>query len=181
MGGKPLHWIPFHATFVDIEIFVTEILILIDTNLIMNSCQFPFAWTPLDQPPFLKEAFKIQWLAKSISLSQQVALRAATAHLFIFRDRLDGPVAVKTRRRAGGGVIWGGYWVLMNRFVYLSIYIPWPFPPVWGVADNTKETTKQWGFHSVLLAMTRDPAEFGWHCWSNTDHPPPSSTTYIAS
>ena len=24
----------------------------------------------------------------------------------------------------------------------LSIYIPWPFPPVWGVADNTKETTK---------------------------------------
>ena len=26
--------------------------------------------------------------------------------------------------------------------VILSIYIPWPFPPVWGVADNTKETTK---------------------------------------
>ena len=24
----------------------------------------------------------------------------------------------------------------------LSIYIPWPFPPVWRVADNTKETTK---------------------------------------
>ena len=64
---------------------------------------------------------------------------------------------------------------------YLSIYIPWPFPPVWGVADNTKETTKQWGFHSVFLAMTRDPAEFGWHCWSNTAHPPPSSTTYVAS
>ena len=62
-----------------------------------------------------------------------------------------------------------------------SIYIPWPFPPVWGVADNTEETTKQWGFHSVLLAMTRDPAEFGWHCWSNTAHPPPSSTTYVAS
>ena len=36
-------------------------------------------------------------------------------------------------------------------------------------------------FHSVLLAMTRDPAEFGWHCWSNTAHPPPSSTTYVAS
>ena len=29
--------------------------------------------------------------------------------------------------------------------------------------------------------MTRDPAEFGWHCWSNTVHPPPSSTTYVAS
>ena len=26
-----------------------------------------------------------------------------------------------------------------------SIYIPWPFPPVWGVADNTKETTKTKG------------------------------------
>ena len=23
----------------------------------------------------------------------------------------------------------------------LSIYIPWPFPPVWGVADNTGQTT----------------------------------------
>ena len=28
--------------------------------------------------------------------------------------------------------------------------------------------------------MTRDPAELGWHCWSNTAHPPLSSTTYIA-
>ena len=64
---------------------------------------------------------------------------------------------------------------------YLSICIPWPFPPVWGVANNTQETTKQWGFNSVLLAMTRGPAEFGWHCWSNTAHPPPSSTTYVAS
>ena len=27
-------------------------------------------------------------------------------------------------------------------FPIYSIYIPWPFPPVWGVADNTKETTK---------------------------------------
>ena len=24
-------------------------------------------------------------------------------------------------------------------------YIPWPFPPVWGVADNTKETAKTMG------------------------------------
>ena len=30
----------------------------------------------------------------------------------------------------------------------VCIYIPWPFPPVWGVADNTKETTKTMG---VLL------------------------------
>ena len=67
-----------------------------------------------------------------------------------------------------------------HHYIYI-IYIPWPFPPVWGVADNTKETTKQWGFHSILLAMTRDPAEFGWHCWSNTAHPPLSSTTYVAS
>ena len=27
-----------------------------------------------------------------------------------------------------------------------SIYIPWPFLPVWGVADNTKEQRKQWRF-----------------------------------
>ena len=27
----------------------------------------------------------------------------------------------------------------------ISIYIPWPFPPVWRVADNTKETTKTIG------------------------------------
>ena len=43
-----------------------------------------------------------------------------------------------------------------------------------------KKQQKQWGFHSVLLAMTRDPAKFGWHCWSNTALPPPSSTTYVA-
>ena len=65
--------------------------------------------------------------------------------------------------------------------ITIYIYIPWLFPPVWGVADSTEETTKQWGFHSVLLAMTRDPAEFGWHCRSNTAHPPPSSTTYVTS
>ena len=53
------------------------------------------------------------------------------------------------------------------------IYVPWPFPPSWGVADNTKKATKTMGFYSVLLAVTRDPAEFGWHCWSNTAHPPP--------
>ena len=64
----------------------------------------------------------------------------------------------------------------------LSIYLyTLAVSPVWGVADNTEETTKQWGFHSVLLAMTRDPAEFGWNCWSNTAHPPPSSITYVAS
>ena len=29
--------------------------------------------------------------------------------------------------------------------IHKSIYIPWPFPPVWGVANNTKETTKTMG------------------------------------
>ena len=58
-------------------------------------------------------------------------------------------------------------------------YIRWTFPPVWGVVDNTKRQQKQWGFYSVLLAMMRNPAEFGWHCWSNTAHPPQSSTTYV--
>ena len=62
----------------------------------------------------------------------------------------------------------------------LSIYLG-RFPPVWGGSRQHKRNKqKQWGFHSVLPAMTRDPAEFGWHCWSNTTHPPPSSTTYVA-
>ena len=72
--------------------------------------------------------------------------------------------------------------VIFVKEKYIYIYIPWPFPPVWGVADNTKKTTHTMGgFYSVLLAMTRDPAEFGGHYWSNTAHPPPSSTTYVAS
>ena len=29
--------------------------------------------------------------------------------------------------------------------IYISIYIPWPFPLVWGVANNTKEKTKTIG------------------------------------
>ena len=63
---------------------------------------------------------------------------------------------------------------------YIYIYIPyWPFSPVWGVADNTKKTTKQWGLHSVLLGMTRDPAEFGWHCWSDTGHPPQLTLLHV--
>ena len=69
--------------------------------------------------------------------------------------------------------------MLKKGIIYLSIYLG-HFPQFWGVADNTKEQ-KQWGPHSVPLAMTRDTAEFGWHCWSNTAHPSPSSTTYVAS
>ena len=36
----------------------------------------------------------------------------------------------------------------MKNVAHFSIYlfyIPWPFPPVWGVADNTKETNKNNG------------------------------------
>ena len=41
---------------------------------------------------------------------------------------------------------WGkGQQVKKKIYIYLSIYITWPFPPVWGVADNTKETTKTMG------------------------------------
>ena len=32
--------------------------------------------------------------------------------------------------------------------IYLSIYIPWPFPPVWGGSRQHKRTTKTLG---VLL------------------------------
>ena len=44
---------------------------------------------------------------------------------------------------------------LVQNQLYFSIYIPWPFPPVWGVADTQKKQQKQWGFYSVLLAMMR--------------------------
>ena len=54
-------------------------------------------------------------------------------------------------------------------------------PSLRGSRQHKRNKQKQWGFHSVLPAMTRDPAEFGWHCWSNTTHSPPSSTTYVAS
>ena len=36
-----------------------------------------------------------------------------------------------------------GVYPLSRGGTYLSIYVPWPFPPVWGVADNTKETKKK--------------------------------------
>ena len=36
--------------------------------------------------------------------------------------------------------------------IYL-FHIPWPFPPVWGVADNTKEQYKKGG---VLLRSFRN-------------------------
>ena len=43
--------------------------------------------------------------------------------------------------------------------------------PILGVADNTKKTTKTMGVLLCSSSKTRDPAEFGWHCWSNAAHP----------
>ena len=63
------------------------------------------------------------------------------------------------------------------RLKFIYIYITWPLPQ-FGASQQHKENNKTM-FHSVLLAMTKDPAEFGWHCWSNTAHPPLSSTTYV--
>ena len=37
----------------------------------------------------------------------------------------------------------------------LSIYIPWPFLPVWGVADNTKETKKNNGGFTPFFQQWR--------------------------
>ena len=33
-------------------------------------------------------------------------------------------------------------WGKRPRYIDLSIYIPWPYPPVWGVADNTHTQKK---------------------------------------
>ena len=42
-------------------------------------------------------------------------------------------------------IVFSLFLVFQLHFFYL-FYIPWPFPPVWGVADNTKETTKNMVF-----------------------------------
>ena len=67
------------------------------------------------------------------------------------------------------------------QYLYLYLYTLAVSSSLGGSRQHKRNKQKQWGFHSVLPAMTRDPAEFGWHCWSNTTHPPPSSTTYVAS
>ena len=38
------------------------------------------------------------------------------------------------------------------------IYIPWPFPSVWGVADNTKETTKTMGISLCSSSNDKGPS-----------------------
>ena len=66
-------------------------------------------------------------------------------------------------------------------FIYFFFLYTLAVSPSLGGSRQHKRNNKNNGFHSVLPAMTRDPAEFGWHCWSNTAHPPQSSTTYVAS
>ena len=46
----------------------------------------------------------------------------------------------------GGGGCQSGSEYLKNLSIF---YIPWPFPPVWGVVDNTKRQ-KQWVFYSFF-------------------------------
>ena len=72
-------------------------------------------------------------------------------------------------------------WVSPIKPYSIYLYTLAVSPSLGGSRQHKRNKQKQWGFHSVLPAMTRDPAEFGWHCWSNTTHPPPSSTTYVAS
>ena len=63
---------------------------------------------------------------------------------------------------------------------YIYLYILAVSPNLGGSRQHKRNNKNNGGF-TVLLAMTWDPAEFGQHCWSNTAHPPPSSTTYVAS
>ena len=59
--------------------------------------------------------------------------------------------------------MWGG----RKGLNYLYLYTLAVSPSLGGSRQHKKQQ-KQWGFHSVLLAITRDPADIGWHCWSNT-------------
>ena len=92
------------------------------------------------------------------------------------------------RRVAAGGQGYEGFYkrprgVTMRLCVCVYIFYLYTLAisPSLGGSQQHKRQQNQWGPHSVPLAMTRDPAEFGWHCWSNTAHPPPSSTTSVAS
>ena len=67
------------------------------------------------------------------------------------------------------------------KFLFLFFFIPWPFLPFWGVADNTKKTTKAMGV--LLLSSTND--EGPGRVWMALleQHSPsyPLSTTYVTS
>ena len=51
--------------------------------------------------------------------------------------------------------------IILNFCVYIIFffYIPWPFPPVWGVADNTKETTKPMGISLRSSSNDEGPSQ----------------------
>ena len=53
-----------------------------------------------------------------------------------------------------------------NKNLYIYLYTLAVSPSLGGSRQH-KRTKTMGGFYSVL-AMTRDPAKFGWHCWSNT-------------
>ena len=46
----------------------------------------------------------------------------------------------------------------MYKWISIYIYILWPFPPVWGVADNTKETTKTMGISLCSSSNDEGPS-----------------------
>ena len=51
--------------------------------------------------------------------------------------------------------------IIITMFVYLYLYTLAVSPSLGGSRQHKRNKQKQWGFHSVLPAMTRDPAEFG--------------------
>ena len=67
----------------------------------------------------------------------------------------------------------------VNMLFSFYLYTLAASPSLGGSRQHKRNNKKQWGFHSVLLAMTRDPAEFGWHRWSNTAHPPQLMSLHI--
>ena len=69
----------------------------------------------------------------------------------------------------------------LSFYIHLSIYITWLFPPVWGVADNTKETTKTMGV-SLSSSSNDEGLSRVWTALLEQHSPSsPSSTTYVGS
>ena len=75
-------------------------------------------------------------------LHRQTSL-AIIAHGEGLAEQAQTPLLVKSKAKCDPGTYKGHCKMGLSK-VYL-FYIRWPFPPVWGVADNTKETDKNNG------------------------------------
>ena len=130
--------------------------------------------SPLRQPP-VPICLRLPWKPLHPRLYFSGGMNS-TPFLFYTRSTLRAQTSAKATGSLMllvSATIWCQLYACIIIYNLVSIYL---YTETVTTQRNNKAV-----FHSVLLTMARDPAEFGWHCWSNTAHPPPFSTTYIAS